>query len=249
MTDVDPDEAPEALRDAIERLGRRQPTLHARVLPDGRQHILPEDAPGAVPPLTVTDLRDAAPQAAEAAVAAIRAEMSTTGPDPAKGPGIAMRLTLLPEDRARLHAAVSLLIIDGWSSNVLYRDLFALVSDWNAVLPPLEIDYGDDVTSVAGLPDTDAWESDRDWWWDRLDDLPRPPALPLVADPRQARPRLMGSRQHAVDAATWAAFRERCAHEVTPSPGPTPPGTSPSTPPRWPPRPAPTCATAPPTTC
>ncbi|MFR9722193.1 condensation domain-containing protein [Streptomyces sp. MS19] len=218
LSEVDGDEAPEALQDALARLVRRQPTLRARVLPDGSQHILPADAPGAVPELTVTDLRDAGPEEADAAVAAIRAEMSTSGPDPAKGPGIAMRLTLLPGDRARLHTAVSLLIIDGWSSNVLYRDLFALVSDWNAMLPPLEIDYGDYVTSVAGLPDTDAWEADRDWWWDRLDELPQPPALPLVADPRQARPELMGSRQHRVDAATWAAFREQCAaHEVTPS--------------------------------
>jgi len=29
---------------------------------------------------------------------------------------------------------------------------------------------------VSTLPDTDAWEADRDWWFDRLDDFP-PPAL------------------------------------------------------------------------
>lgn len=218
LTEVDPDEAPEALQDALRRLVQHQPTLRARVLPDGRQRILAADDPDAVPTLEVIDLRDAPDDEAKAAVAVTRSRMSTNGPDPTHGPGVEMRLTLLPGDRARLHTAVSLLIIDGWSSNVFYRDLFALVADWNAVLPPLEVDYGDYVTSVSGLPDTDAWEADRDWWWDRLDDFPLPPALPLVADPREVRPELMGTRQSTLDAETWAALRKQCtAHGVTPS--------------------------------
>ncbi|MGW5792129.1 condensation domain-containing protein [Saccharopolyspora sp. NPDC003752] len=218
LTDVDPDEAPEALQDALRRLVQHQPTLRARVLPDGRQRILPADDPDAVPTVDVIDLRDASEDEANTTVAAIRSQMSTNGPDPAHGPGMTMRLTLLPGDRARLHNAVSLLIIDGWSSNVFYRDLFALVADWNAMLPPLEVDYGDYVTSVATLPDTDAWEADRDWWFDRLDEFPLPPALPLVSDPREVRPELMGTRQTTVDAETWAAFRQQCtAHGVTPS--------------------------------
>ncbi|MGP4017802.1 condensation domain-containing protein [Saccharopolyspora sp. 5N708] len=218
LTDVDPDEAPEALQDALRRLVQHQPTLRARVLPDGQQRILAADDPEAVPTVEVIDLRAASDEEANATVAAIRSQLSTGGPDPAHGPGVAMRLTLLPGDRARLHNAVSLLIIDGWSSNVFYRDLFALVADWNAMLPPLEVDYGDYVTSVSTLPDTDAWEADRDWWWDRLDEFPLPPALPLVADPREVRPELMGTRQTTVDAETWTAFRRQCTqHGVTPS--------------------------------
>ncbi len=218
LSDVDPDEAPEALQDALARLVRHQPTLRARVLPDGTQYLLSEDDPDAVPRLEVLDLRDESDSRIRRVLAEVRERMSTSGPDPTVGPGVAMSLTLLPDDRARLHSAVSLLVIDGWSSNVFYRDLFTLVADWNAMLPPLEIDYGDYVTSVSGLPDTDAWESDRDWWFDRLDDFPQPPALPLRADPREVQPSLMGTRQVTVDAATWAAVREQCsAHGVTPS--------------------------------
>ncbi|OLT46058.1 condensation protein [Saccharomonospora sp. CUA-673] len=218
LDDVDGDEAAEALQDALARLVRHQPTLRARVLPDGMQRILAEDDPGAVPHLEVLDLRDSEDAEIDDVLADVRGRMSVTGPNPVDGPGVAMCLTLLPDDRARLHAAVSLLIIDGWSSNVFYRDLFTLVADWNAMLPPLEIDYGDYVTAVSGLPDTDAWESDRDWWFDRLDDFPRPPALPLQADPREVRPALMGTRQVTIDPGTWAAVREQCAaHGVTPS--------------------------------
>ncbi|MFC8422790.1 condensation domain-containing protein [Streptomyces sp. NPDC057236] len=218
LEDVDADEAPEALQDALERLAEHQAVLRARILPDGRQHILPLDDPEAVPRLRVTDLRDADEETAAARLAEIRHEMSTEGPDPSQGCGLDMRLTLMPGDRARLHSSTSLLIVDGWSSGVFYRDLFALVSDYNAVLAPLDIDYGDYVTTLRDLPGTEAWQQDRDWWWDRLDGFPLPPALPLVADPAEVRPTLMGTRQAVLDPERWSRLRRLCTeHGVTPS--------------------------------
>ncbi|MFM9442378.1 phosphopantetheine-binding protein [Streptomyces acidiscabies] len=218
LEDIDEDEIEEALQDALERLAEHQSVLRARLLPDGRQRILPLDDPDAMPRLRVTDLRAAGEEGVAAELAAIRYEMSTEGPDPAVGCGLDMRLTLLPGQRARLHSSTSLLIIDGWSSGVFYRDLFALVSDYNAVLAPLEIDFGDYVTSLRDLPDTEQWRQDRDWWWERLDALPLPPALPLVADPADVRPVLMGTRQAVLDAERWSALRAQCArHGVTPS--------------------------------
>ncbi|MEV0642090.1 phosphopantetheine-binding protein [Streptomyces sp. NPDC050619] len=218
LEDIDSDEIAEALQDALERLAEHQSVLRARILPDGRQRILPLDDPEAVPRLRVTDLSTAGEEEIATALSAIRREMSTEGPDPAAGCGLDMRLTLLPGHRARLHSSTSLLIIDGWSSGVFYRDLFALVSDYNAVLAPLEVDFGDYVASLRDLPDTEEWRQDRDWWWNRLDDFPLPPALPLVADPADVRPRLMGTRQAVLDAERWAALRAHCAeHGVTPS--------------------------------
>ncbi|MFE6611634.1 condensation domain-containing protein [Amycolatopsis sp. NPDC057786] len=218
LSEVDPDDAPEALQDALRRLVVHQPTLRARVLPDGRQRILPADDPATVPGLVVNDLRGVPADDVARSLASLRHEMSTNGPNPGEGPGIDIRLTLLDDGNARLHCAVSLLIIDGWSSNVFYRDLFALVADWNATLAPLEVDYGDYVTSVRRLPGTAAWEADRDWWFDRLPGFGQPPALPLRLDPAEARPDLMATTQRTLDAATWAAVRAQCAaHGVTPS--------------------------------
>ncbi|MEU4998146.1 condensation domain-containing protein [Streptomyces sp. NPDC021622] len=218
LEDIDSEEIAEALQDALERLAEHQSVLRARILPDGRQRILPLDDPDAMPRLLVADLSTAGEEEIATTLAAIRQEMSTEGPDPAVGCGLGMRLTLLPGQRARLHSSTSLLIIDGWSSGVFYRDLFALVSDYNAVLAPLEVDFGDYVTSLRDLPDTEQWRQDRDWWWERLDAFPLPPALPLVADPADVRPTLMGTRQAVLDAERWAALRAHCAeHGVTPS--------------------------------
>ncbi|MEV4222127.1 condensation domain-containing protein [Nonomuraea sp. NPDC049725] len=218
LTGVDGDEAADALTDAIERLAAHQPTLRARVTSDGRQHVLPAGAPGAVPRVRVYDLREASPDEIAATLRDVRHEMSTSGPDPARGPGLDVRLTLLPEDEGRLHLGLSLLVFDGWSSSVLSRDLLTFAADWNAALPPLEIHFGDYVASLAGLPATEAWQADRDWWWSRLEALPGPPALPLAADPQRVRPVTMGNREHRWSADRWSALRQQCTSRgVTPS--------------------------------
>ncbi|EME60942.1 phosphopantetheine-binding protein [Amycolatopsis decaplanina] len=218
LTDIDGDEAEDSLADALRRLAAHQPMLRARVTTEGEQHMLSQDAPGAVPVPRVYDLRDAAPGTVESVLDKVRAEMRSTGPDPVRGPGIDVRLSLLPDGDARLHTSMSLLVFDGWSSTLLFRELVALAADWNAVLPPLGMDFGDYVTSVADLPGSDEWKADRSWWWSRLDAMPEPPALPLIRDPREVRATTMETREAHLPPSRWAALRDRCAaRDVTPS--------------------------------
>ncbi len=215
---MESDDAEDALTDALERLARHQPTLRARVTPDGRQYVLAESDPSALPQVTLYDLRDRDEREIESTLADVRRDMSEHGPDPITGPGIDVRLTLLPGGRGRLHLGMSLLTFDGWSSGAMNRDLLAYAADWNATLVPLSIDFGDYVSSLSGLSRTEAWLADREWWWDRLDDLPAPPALPLVADPKSVRPVTMGNREARFSADEWAALRTQCtARDVTAS--------------------------------
>jgi acyl carrier protein len=218
LSNVDAEEAPDALLDALRRLAEHQPMLRARVTAEGSQYVLPLDAPGAVPEPTVYDLREADPDAVATTLNGIRAEMSATGPDPTAGPGLDIRLSLLPGGGGRLHTSMSLLVFDGWSATLLNRELLALSADWNALLAPLDMDFGDYVTSAGELPGSDAWTADRSWWSSRLDTLPEPPALPLLRDPREVRPSTMDTWETRLPAARWAALRDRCAaHDVTPS--------------------------------
>ncbi|MFC8848044.1 MULTISPECIES: phosphopantetheine-binding protein [unclassified Micromonospora] len=218
LREMDSGEAAEALADALRRLAEHQPMLRARVTPDGMQHVLPLDAPAAVPEPQVYDLREASAEEAAGSLARLRAEMIANGPDPTRGPGLDIRLTLLPDGRGRLHTNMSLLLFDGWSATLLNRELLELSADWNAVPAPLDMGFDDYVASVHALPQTDAWASDRDWWWSRLDDMPQPPALPLTTDPREVRATTMVNREQYLSPGRWAALRDRCAvHDVTPS--------------------------------
>ncbi|GAB7044645.1 MULTISPECIES: phosphopantetheine-binding protein [Catenuloplanes] len=218
LRDMDSDEAEEALTDALRRLAEHQPMLRGRVTPDGMQHVLPLDAPGAIPVPRVYDLREEPAEAVSTELETVRAEMIAAGPDPAHGPGLDIRLSLLPGGAGRLHTNMSLLLFDGWSATLLNRELLELSADWNALPAPLDMGFDDYVSSVAALPGSDAWADDRDWWWSRLDDMPQPPALPLVADPREVRATTMANRERYLSPGRWAALRDRCAaHDVTPS--------------------------------
>ncbi|MGC0417987.1 condensation domain-containing protein [Embleya sp. AB8] len=218
LHDVDADEAPEALRDALQRLMAHQPMLRARITADGRQHILDPDDPDAIVTPTVYDWREASPEQVGARVNELRERMRHHGPNPQTGPGIDIRLSLLPGGRARIHSATSLLLIDGWSSGLLYRDLLAFAADWNAVPAPLDVDFGDYATTLAALPTTPRWIADRDWWWERLAELPQSPALPLAVEPDAVAEPMMSGREVRLSATRWRALQEQCrAHAVTPS--------------------------------
>ena len=68
------------------------------------------------------------------------------------------------------------------------------------------------------MPTTPGYIRDRDWWFDQLDALPFPPALPLVCDPRDTRAQIMGNREFRIDADQWRLIRDQCReHGVTPS--------------------------------
>lgn len=218
LSEVDCDEAVDALDDALRRLAAHQPTLRMRISDDGMQYVLPVDAEGAVPSLRVHDLRELTSAEVRTRLAEVREEMGANGPDPVSGPGLEVRLSLLPGDQGRLHTSMSLLTLDGWSFTVLLRELLTLSSNWNAVLEPLALDFGDYVSSVARLPEAPGWAADQAWWRQRLDDAPLPPALPLRADPRSVRPEVMRNREARLSADRWAALRRQCAkRSVTPS--------------------------------
>lgn len=218
LSDVDVERASGALADALRRVIAHQPMLRVRITPDGLQRILPADDPQSVVVPRVYDLRDENEDDIAAELDRIRAEMSLRGPDPAAGPPLDMRLTLLPGGRARLHTAFSLLAVDGWSGGVFDRELLTYAADPNAVLPPLLVDFGDYVTALAEVRQGEQWRADHEWWTRRLPELPAAPALPMIADPDGLDVTAMAAREARLAPADWAALRERCAqHEVTPT--------------------------------
>ncbi|MDX3187152.1 SDR family NAD(P)-dependent oxidoreductase [Streptomyces sp. MN03-5084-2B] len=210
LSEVDADRAPAALADALRRVVAHQPMLRARILPDGTQRIRPD----AEIRLDVVDLRDGD----ESEVLAIRERMGARGPDPVTGPGLEMRLVLLPGGRGRLFTAFSLLVMDGWSAALFERELLAYAADPNTVLPPLLVDFGDYAAALAEIREGEEWAADRDWWWRRLDTLPAAPDVPLRTQPRNVSATLMAARGSRLPAPEWETLRAECARrELTPT--------------------------------
>lgn len=164
----------ERLRSAMSALVALHPMLRAQFLPDGTQRVLAELSHD---PLQVNDLRRSDATAVDAELAAIRDRKSHQLLDVEAGQVVDLTLTLLPDDRHRIHFDIDMLAADAMSYRVLLADLVELYDGGQPARPA--VTYRDYLAHRAANPDP-ARVTDQAWWAQRLADLPTGPALPTV---------------------------------------------------------------------
>ena len=143
---------------------------------------------------------------------ALREEMLCASRDPTRWPLFDIRISRCDGEDDRLHLLVDLLLLDAFSA-------MRFVRQW--------LDMYERDIDAPTAPSLQPWQvrarqverdEDRQWWLGRLDDLPRPPALPLVAPPGEVtRPR---SRQMSgcLPESQWSRIKGGAgAMKVTPT--------------------------------
>lgn len=197
---------PERLRTAAAMLAVRHPMLRVDILPDGTQRIGDRGLP-----VTVVDLRGEDAQSAERRLAEIRDTKSHQRLDDEV---LELTLSLLPGGRTRLHVDLDMQAADA----VSYRNFMADLAEFyrGAHLPGLGYTYRQYRAALtATAPPVDA---DRQWWAERIPELPEPPVLPLVPPSEQADPRRNTRRWHFFDtAARDALYAAAAKRGVTPA--------------------------------
>ncbi|WP_431940878.1 amino acid adenylation domain-containing protein [Nocardia grenadensis] len=198
------------LERAVARLVARHPQLRAQFLDSGTQRVLP-DAP---PIFDTADLTGHADPAAE--LERLRQRKSHQRMDVGKGQVVDIALSLLPDGRHRLHLDVDMLAADAQSYRRILDDLAQLYEADADGLAPLRYTFREYLTDrERTAPDNSA---DRQWWAERLDELPDIPALPVIPETERADPTRSIRLHHWFDAGTAARLR-RHAHGngVTPA--------------------------------
>ncbi len=189
------------LEHALDRLVTRHDMLRAVFDADGDQRVLP-----AVPPVRVP-VTEADPDDPDTALAKLREAMSHQVLDPERWPLFdvrAVRYTRDGAERVRLGIGLDYLVLDALSIMTLYTELDRLYREPDAVLDPVEVTFRDYLTQVR--PDPERERRDRDYWRERVADLPAAPALPLRTDPADVdRPRF-ARRADRLDPQEWDAL-------------------------------------------
>lgn len=167
---------PERLRTAATALARRHPMLRVRFLPDGTQRIAPADECGAFA-VHVEDLRERGTDEVDQRLSAIRTAKSHQQLDNAV---FELAVTLLPNQRSRLHVDLDMQAADAMSYRTLMADLAALYLGRD--LPELNYTYRQYRQAIEAddAQPQPARDADRAWWAQRLPELPDPPALPTT---------------------------------------------------------------------
>jgi mycobactin phenyloxazoline synthetase len=202
---------PERLRAAATALALRHPMLRVRFSPDGTQRI-PSADECADFPVAVEDLRHLDADRVGQRLAAIRDAKSHQELD---GAVFELALTLLPGERSRLHVDLDMQAADAMSYRTLMSDLAALYL--GRELPELGYSYREYRQAIAReeAQPQPARDADRDWWAQRIPQLPDPPMPPTTGgrDSRQST-----RRWHWLDPATRDALFSRArARGITPA--------------------------------
>jgi pyochelin synthetase len=207
----DVDRLESALRVVVARHGM----LRTRFTADGRQIT----EPAADVRLGRLNLRGLAACAQDERLLALREQRSHRVLPSDRAPMLAADVTLLADDRMRLHVGHDGLVMDGIS-------MFLFFADWWRAYAGGELDgdgvdsvsFADYVAAVEKMRASAAGQRSRDYWLGRLDDLPPCPGLPLRTSPSAiTRPRFV---QHSarLDRPSWAALKARAASAgVTPT--------------------------------
>lgn len=193
----------ERLERAVRALLRRHGMLRARFTPDGRQQIL-DASPW--PGLTVHDLRDAPPGAADE----LRRRLSHKRLAVEHGEVFDVQLSLLPAGVTRAHLNIDMLVSDAQSYQVILRDLAHLYLHPDEELPPLAYSFPRYLAEAATRR-SDTLDRARAYWRERLAELPGAPQLPLAGDPEQLVRVGVNRRHHWLSPADRRRLADRAA--------------------------------------
>ncbi|MEE8659277.1 hypothetical protein CGLAMM_05965 [Acetobacteraceae bacterium EV16G] len=198
---------PDTLDHAILTLIHRHPMLNVAISSDGAQRwIGPPFWTGA----RTYDLRKASPQQCAAHAATMRTTYGHRLLDVENGACFDFQLTLLPENRHRLHVDLDLLILDAASFSILFRELAALLA--GHTLPPLDRKYDFRAyLAQAASHDATSKARARTYWQGQLDNLPPAPALPMMETAITAGTVTRHRRKHVLNAQLWARFSDEAS--------------------------------------
>ncbi len=200
---------PERLGAAAAKLAARHPMLRVEILPDGTQRIGDRGLP-----VTVYDLRDRDVAAVEQRLDEIRDAKSH---QIMHGEVLEISLSLLPDGRTRLHVDLDMQAADAVSYRNFMSDLAVFYG--GGTLPDLDYTYRQYRDALTAVPSrVTGTDEDRQWWAERVPELPEGPALPLVPLSEQADPRRGTRRWRILDVATRdALFAAAHRRGITPA--------------------------------
>ncbi|MFC0104864.1 non-ribosomal peptide synthetase [Kibdelosporangium aridum] len=197
------DVAPEAVERAWNELIKRHGMLRAVIDPaTSAQRVLHE-----VPEFRI--------EVTDQSVAEVRAELSHAKYDPAVWPLHTLKITR-DHSGILLHVSVDLMVADFASVQMLLGELRMLLRD--EALPPLDITFRDYVLGQRALRETSRYTKDREYWWNRIDELPGAPDLPVVHGGSGGGPVRFHRLQRRLLTQSWKALRAKAAEQgLTPS--------------------------------
>ncbi|GHG75403.1 non-ribosomal peptide synthetase/type I polyketide synthase [Comamonas sp. JC664] len=195
------------LEEAWNLLIARHEMLRVVALPGFQQRILPSVPRYTLP---VEDLRGRSQEETGARFAAIRERLSQQVLALDQWPLFELRVCLLDGGRSRLFMSIDGTFIDGYSFQILYRELVHFYKHLGGApaLPRLDLSFRDYALAVQHARGA-RYARSLEYWRSRLPHLPPAPDLPLERDPGSLRRPRFGRVFERLGSDIWQPLKQR----------------------------------------
>jgi amino acid adenylation domain-containing protein len=201
----------ERLNQAMDQLIRRHEMLRVKFLPNGTQQ-LQKEIPGFQ--VKVYDSVHLPEKEQNEQLALSKAELIKKGPEKMSWPLVEMKLFKLGE-RDVLQCNISLMICDGGSVPVFFKDLFAFYFDQKTVLKSIEVSFRQYIQQLFVNKQSEKYSEAKNYWAKRISSLPLGPELPYSRGKKSA---VLTHKEILIDAGTWNTLKEKIKiHRTSPA--------------------------------
>jgi len=182
--------------------------LRAVILPDGTQRILEETPEYQI---GIFDMADSDDLKLKEHIDAVRREMSHQMIDCTKWPLFDVRATLMPDNVARIHISIDLLIADAWSLELLFNQVGVLYDNPDYKYDDLQLSFRDYVLYLKNIENTQNYEKSKQYWKNRIEDLPAGPQLQLAKKPAMIEKPEFCRLTSGIDKAHWRSLKMKAS--------------------------------------
>jgi len=116
------------------------------------------------------------------------------------------------QEHFRIHYNHNNFFIDGFATTQLIQEVNAYYEDSNLYLPPLNLNFKDAALALTKLADSEIGQQAKKYWFDRLDSLPPPPALPQITEKNRHCRSMLERFDRVFDEKIWSAFKKNAEH-------------------------------------
>jgi amino acid adenylation domain-containing protein len=201
IADLDPGRYEYALNYMIDR----HDMLRMVVDSSGKQRVL--ENPGKYR-ISMVDLSKSNEEDRHRVLADIRNEMSHQIFGGESWPLFDIRISVLPDNVYRVHYSMDALIMDGGSSGVLFKEWDTVYRGDEGSLSDLELTFRDYVMTCKEIEKGELYTRARDYWHERIPELPEKPELPLAMDPKAISAPRFERHSHRIAPSKWKGLKK-----------------------------------------
>jgi len=196
------------LNSAVNRLIERHEMLRAVFSEQGRQRVLPNYPPYEI---VLTDCRAMDDEERTRQLRVSREELSHAVHNSVSGPLYAIRAFQLDQQWMQLHISLDMLVADGYSFNILLKDLYAYYMDGGQALPTLSYTFLDYIQQDAQTKQSAEYQQALAYWEYKVQRLPSAPPLPLACDPQSIANPIFIRKKETLPQEVWGVLKKLAA--------------------------------------